>query len=138
MSLNKETTDFAYRLGRLFAVLERAQQDAAGGPNRLNATIKDRFFSSASSTPAAVFPNLIRLASSHNSKSRYGGIREREIGEILSVLDPQAGFPAQLNIQEQGLFILGYYQQKESFYTKKLSSDGDEEAGEGSQEQAVQ
>lgn len=136
--VNKETTDPAYRLGRLFAVLERAQQDAAGGPNRLNATIKDRFFSSASSTPAAVFPNLIRLASSHNSKSKYGGIREREIGEILSALDPQAGFPVQLNIQEQGLFILGYYQQRESFFSKKASADVELETDESAQEQVVQ
>lgn len=120
MILNRETRDSAYRLGRLFAVLEKAQQDAAGGPNRLNATIKDRFFSSASSTPAAVFPNLLRLSSSHTSKSKYGDYREREKAEILSTFDPaEGGFPTQLNLQEQGLFFLGYYQQKEDFYTKK-------------------
>ncbi|MCL6457910.1 MAG: type I-C CRISPR-associated protein Cas8c/Csd1, partial [Gorillibacterium sp.] len=124
VSLNKETTDPGYRLGRLFAVLERAQQDAAGGPNRLNATIKDRFFSSASATPAAVFPNLIRLASTHTSKSKYGGFREREMGEILDVFDPEnGGFPVQLSIQEQGLFFIGYYQQKEEFFSHIKSNE---------------
>lgn len=126
VSLNKETKNPGYRLGRLFAVLERAQQDAAGGPNRINATIKDRFFSSASSTPLAVFPNLLRLSQSHMSKAnntgkyKLGNIRDKEISEIMEGLD---GFPARLNLQEQGMFILGYYHQKEDFFSRSNADD---------------
>ncbi|MDO3409433.1 type I-C CRISPR-associated protein Cas8c/Csd1 [Saccharibacillus sp. CPCC 101409] len=106
--LNENAQPVAYRLGRLFAVLERAQTDAAGGPNRLNATIKDRYFGSASSTPAAVFPILLRLAQHHMSKAEYGRFRDREIGAILQGVD---GFPNHLDLKQQGLFMLGYYHQ---------------------------
>lgn len=83
---NEEAQPVAYRLGRLFAVLERAQIEASGGYGKLNTTIKDRYFSSASTTPLAVFPNLIRLAQAHisNPKAKYGKYRDREIAEVLS------------------------------------------------------
>lgn len=107
---NEEAQPVAYRLGRLFAVLERAQIEASGGYGKLNTTIKDRYFSSASTTPLAVFPNLIRLAQAHisNPKAKYGKYRDREIAEVLSGVPV---FPTHLNLQEQGLFILGYYHQ---------------------------
>lgn len=112
MGLNTEAEIPAYRLGRLFAVLERAQQDAAGGAGKLNATIKDRYFSSASTNPAAVFPILIKLAQHHMSKSKFGDFRDREMQDILQGVD---NFPVHLDIQQQGLFILGYYHQKQNF-----------------------
>ncbi|GGJ23370.1 type I-C CRISPR-associated protein Cas8c/Csd1 [Paenibacillus hunanensis] len=105
--LNEEAQSVAYRLGRLFAVLERAQTDAAG-QKRLNATIKDRYFGSASSTPASVFPILLRLAQHHMSKAEYGKSRDREIGSILQGVD---AFPNHLDLKQQGLFMLGYYHQ---------------------------
>lgn len=124
---NKETQPVAYRLGRLFAVLERAQIEASGGYGKLNTTIKDRYFSSASTTPLAVFPNLIRLAQAHisNPKAKYGKFRDRDIGEVLSGVPK---FPTHLNLEEQGLFILGYYHQAQ--HTSKPSgSDTGSEAG---------
>ena len=110
VGLNSESTDTAYLLGRLFAVLEKAQQEA--NPN-LNATIRDRFFGSASATPRAVFPQLLRLAQHHIEKAEYGALLDRRIEEIMVKLD---GFPSHLSLSEQGMFMLGYYHQREAFY----------------------
>jgi CRISPR-associated protein Csd1 len=115
VSLNEERTDAAYLLGRLFAVLEKAQQDAASG-GKLNATIRDRYFGAASATPQSVFPVLLRLAQHHIAKSEYGGIVDRQVEAIIGELD---GFPTHLNLEEQGDFIIGYYHQRQAFYIKK-------------------
>ncbi|MEJ8304445.1 type I-C CRISPR-associated protein Cas8c/Csd1 [Saccharibacillus sacchari] len=117
--LNEEAQSVAYRLGRLFSVLERAQMDAAGGPGRLNATIKDRYFGSASATPAAVFPILLRLAQHHMAKAEYGRFRDRDIAGILQGVDE---FPNHLDLKQQGLFMLGYYHQ--TAYRAPAKSDG--------------
>ncbi|QDX90933.1 type I-C CRISPR-associated protein Cas8c/Csd1 (plasmid) [Brevibacillus laterosporus] len=115
VALNEQTRDIPYRLGRLFAVLEKAQADAVGGKNKLNRTIKDRFFSSAVTTPGIVFPSLIVTANYHMSESTYGFLRERNIEEILEDVN---NFPSHLNSQQQGVFILGYYHQKQHMYKK--------------------
>ncbi|MEY9091620.1 type I-C CRISPR-associated protein Cas8c/Csd1 [Paenibacillus sp. RC84] len=119
VSLNESTQNSAYRLGRAFAVLERAQQEAAGGRKKLNATIKDRYFSAASARPAAVFPVLFRLSQHHISKAEYGFKRDEELQHILSGVQ---AFPRHLNNHEQGLFVLGYYHQKEQFYSKQTEN----------------
>jgi CRISPR-associated protein Csd1 len=113
MSLNEESTNSAYRLGRLFAVLEKVQEDASGGS--LNATIKDRYFGSASATPASIFPILIRLAQHHVAKAEYGRLADRRIEEIVTGLE---SFPKRLDLNDQGLFILGYYHQRNAFFRK--------------------
>ena len=112
MSLDEKNTNRGYRLGRLFAVLERVQQDANPG---LNATIRDRYFGAASATPRAVFPQLLRLAQHHVAKATYGGGSDRLIEAIVSDLDD---FPTHLSLKDQGLFILGYYHQRQAFYKK--------------------
>jgi CRISPR-associated protein Csd1 len=117
MSLNEENTNSGYLLGRLFALLERAQEKALGG--NLNATIRDRYFGSASATPAAVFPILLRLSQHHLSKDEYGFVIDKKIREVVNLLDGDTGFPRHLNINDQGFFMLGYYQQKQAFYSKK-------------------
>lgn len=122
MSLNKEKKDTAYLLGRLFAVLEKAQLDALG---KVNATIKDRFYGAASATPASVFPRLLRLSQHHIAKADYGYISDNNIAEITENLDN--GFPAHLNLQEQGLFAIGYYQQRNDLWRKKQKKDKGEE-----------
>jgi len=106
MSLDTERRETAYLLGRLFAVLEKAQLDALG---KVNATIKDRFFSAASATPASVFPRLLRLSQHHIEKADYGHVSDRRIAEIMEHVDI---FPAHMNLQDQGLFAIAYYQQK--------------------------
>jgi len=105
----------AYLLGRLFAVLEKVQEDANPG---INATIRDRYFSAASATPRAVFPQLLRLAQHHIAKAQYGQVSDRLIESILADL---SDFPTHLDLGEQGLFMLGYYHQRQAFYEK--SSD---------------
>lgn len=113
VSLDKENRNVAYLLGRLFAVLEKAQQDAIPGAN---ATIKDRFYGSASATPRIVFPQLLRLAQHHIEKSEYGRARDRQIEEILGHIKE---FPAHMALDQQGMFAIGYYHQRQDFYTKK-------------------
>lgn len=118
--LDVNQTDPAYRLGRLFAVLERIQAAAQPG---INATIRDRYYGAASSTPGAVFPTLIRLKSGHLKKLTPGleSFFEKLVGEICgSVEQPAlATFPRQLDLHAQGLFALGYYHQRQSLYARK-------------------
>ena len=119
--LDLSNTQTSYRLGRLFAVLERAQEIANPG---INATIRDRYYGAASSTPVAVFTTLLRLEKSHLKKMPSGQANwiESLIGEVL---EPVADFPKHLSLPEQGRFALGYYQQRQFFFTKKPSpTDG--------------
>lgn len=108
-------TDTAYRLGSLFAALEKTQEDANPG---LNATIRDRYYGAASSTPASVFPTLLRLKNHHVGKLRPGQAvnREKLIGEIMDGLND---FPGFLPLPAQARFALGYYHLRQNFYKKK-------------------
>ncbi len=112
MALNKEETNTAYRLGRLFAALEKVQQNAIPGANT---TIKDRYYGSASATPRTVFPQLLRLAQHHIQKAEYGRTTDKIIEDVMQGLE---AFPAHLSLDEQGLFALGYYHQRRNFYIK--------------------
>jgi len=119
MTLNENSTNQAYLLGRLFSVLEKAQQDAAA-PAKLNATIKDRYFTSACATPASVFPVLLRLSQHHISKAKYGFVIDELIAKIMGKLDVDNNpIPSNLSLDEQGIFILGYYHQRSNLYIKK-------------------
>jgi CRISPR-associated protein Csd1 len=113
--LDPNNPDNAYRLGRLFAVLEKTQEDASPG---LNATIRDRYYGAASSTPAAVFSTLLRLKNHHVAKLHPGQAvnREKLIGEIMDGLDK---FPGHLPLPAQARFALGYYHQRQDFFKKK-------------------
>lgn len=119
----------AYRLGRLFATLERIQEDAAGGPGKLNATIRDRYYSAASSTPAAVFSTLLRLEKHHLGKLSQGLaiVREKLIGEIMEGFDPATFPPRHLALPDQARFALGYYHQRQAFFTKHEPTSTPEE-----------
>ena len=112
MALDKGSTNVAYRLGRLFAVLEKAQKDAIPGANT---TIKDRYYGSASATPSIVFPQLLRLSQHHIQKADYGYAADKMIEEIMQGIQ---GFPTHLSLDDQGLFAIGYYHQRKDFYTK--------------------
>ena len=112
MSLDRKSTNVAYRLGRLFAILEKAQKDAIPGANT---TIKDRFYGSASATPSVVFPQLLRLAQHHIQKAEYGNRTDRMIEEVMCGLTQ---FPSHLSLNDQGMFAIGYYHQRQAFFTK--------------------
>ncbi len=117
VSLNPEYEATGYQLGRLFATLERLQEAANPG---LNATIRDRYFSAASSAPVTVFSTLMRL-SNHHLKKLDGGMPvyfEKQLGEIITRL-PAAPFPARLDLEAQGEFAIGYYQQRQEFFKPK-------------------
>ena len=119
VSLDKENTNVGYRLGRLFAVLEKIQEEANPG---LNATIRDKFYASASSTPNAVFGNLMRLKNHHLGKISQGRsiYFERLLGEVIAEIPT---FPSHLSLDEQGDFAIGYYHQRQDFFTKKESAE---------------
>ncbi|NLT35919.1 MAG: type I-C CRISPR-associated protein Cas8c/Csd1 [Gaiellales bacterium] len=116
VSLDGSREDPAYRLGRLFAVLEKTQADALGGG--INSTIRDRFYSSASTTPAAVFPRLLRTYQHHLAKLETGRKISRE-KLVQDVLDPIESFPAHFVLQDQGLFALGYYHQMNDLFRSR-------------------
>lgn len=128
VGLNEERTDAPYVLGRLFSVLESIQEASS---SNLNATIKNRYYDSASATPSVVFPLVINLSDKHLKKLErdnkglavhYGKMR----GELLDKID---AFPKRLTLEEQGDFILGYHHQTQKRYEKKnRDANQDQEA----------
>lgn len=126
MALNEQCDIPAYLLGRLFAVLEKLQQEAIPG---INATIKDRYFTSACASPRSVFPTLVHLSTHHVSKTadEYGKYRDSQIRDIINMLKAPdhvlakngPPYPSRLSIDEQGLFVVGYYHQVKAFYVPK-------------------
>ena len=101
-------------VGTAFATLEKIQEEASPG---INATIRDRFYGSASATPVAAFPHLMKLKNHHLSKLENRGRAvnlERMIGEIMDAL---SDFPAHLSQPDQGRFAVGYYHQRQAFFT---------------------
>ena len=116
VSLNPDSSNIPYNLGRLFSVLEGIQSSANPG---INATIKDKYFNSASATPAIVFPVLLNLAQKH-LKKLDSGLRtyyDKQLTKLLSKLGEV--YPARLNLPQQGSFQLGYYHQTQARFEKK-------------------
>lgn len=119
VSLDLSNMNPGYRLGRLFAVFEKLQEEANPG---INATIRDRYFGSASSNPLVAFSTLNRLKNHHLAKLASRGLaihRERLIGEIMSGISPDDPFPARLSLSDQGRFAVGYYHQRQAFFEKQ-------------------
>lgn len=124
MTLDKTNPSIGYRMGRLFAVLEKIQEEA--NP-KINATIRDRYYGAASSTPVAVFSTLLKLKNHHLAKLENRGRAvnlERIIEEIIGGIET---FPAHLTMDEQGRFAIGYYHQRRDFFTKKDEFEKKEE-----------
>lgn len=125
LALNQDSNNKAYLLGRMFAVLEKAQQDATSG---INTTIRDKYFTSACTTPSRVFPTLLSLASHHIAKSDYGYRSDKLISQILDKLEVDSDpFPKNLTLEDQGIFYLGYYHQRQSHYVKSVKEDKKDE-----------
>lgn len=121
MALNENCNDVSYVLGRMFSLLENIQQSA--NPH-INTTIKERYFNSACATPASVFPILLKLANTHLSKLDGGKAVyfKKKMGALMDkIMMPDEGipFPARLTSEEQGVFILGYYQETQARYKGK-------------------
>lgn len=121
VSLDTANTNPGYRIGRLFAVLEKIQEEASPG---INATIRDRYYSSASGTPSSVFPILMRMKNHHLGKLEKGReiYFEKLLGEVVGEI-ASYGFPAQLSLADQGRFAIGYYHQRQAFFTKSSKTE---------------
>lgn len=119
MSLDTDNTNPGYALGRLFATLEKLQARAIGDPN---ASIRERFYGAASTTPVTVFPRLLKLATHHLGKVSNPEFFEKLIEDIICGGDWQKGFPSNLDNIEQGMFAIGYWQQRQAFFQKKNAS----------------
>ncbi len=119
VSLNPDSTDIPYTLGRLFSVLEAIQSSANPG---VSATIKDKYFNSAAATPATIFPILGKLAQAHLRKLQRSNkglcvMYEKQLGELSDVVGTH--YPVRLSLPQQGSFQLGYYHQTQVRYQKK-------------------
>lgn len=121
MSLDLDNKNSGYLCGRLFAVLEKIQEDAQPG---INTTIKDRYYGAASSTPVTVFGRLLNLSNHHlvklggGSKTYY----EKMIQEIMDKIDPN-GLPAHLSLDDQSRFAIGYYHQRQDLFIRKKKDE---------------
>jgi CRISPR-associated protein Csd1 len=119
MELDISQPSIGYQLGRLFATLEKIQEEA--NP-RINTTIRERFYGAACTTPVTVFTNLLRLKNHHLAKIKNQGrvvYFEKLLGEIMANLRE---FPAYLALQEQGRFAIGYYHQRQTFFLKRADN----------------
>lgn len=134
MALDKQNDNIAYLAGRLFAVLEQIQQASLG--KGVNATIRDRFYASASTRPNMVMGRLIALSNHHLSKLRKEkpGLAvnlEKLLGEIFALIPAEAPtFPATFSLDEQSLFAVGYYHQKVDTYRKEETDNPTEETNQ--------
>lgn len=122
MSLNRDNSSVGYLLGRLFAVMEKAQRDAAD--DELNATIRDKYIGSASVTPARVMPTLMHGCQNHLSDLRkkkpgLNVILEKELDEIVGRKLSDNPYPSTLSMEEQGEFFIGYYQERVDLWTSR-------------------
>lgn len=123
VSLDPANKNVGYVLGRLFATLERVQDTASPG---IQSGIRERYYASASATPVAAFPTLMKLKNHHLRKIESRGAvinLERLIGSITADV---TDFPAVLSLADQGRFALGYYHQRQDFFTSKKAEAPEE------------
>ena len=124
MSLDKEEQNKGYRLGRLFAVLEKAQTDALGS---VNTSLRERYIGAASTRPCLVFPQLLKTAQFHISKraKQHPGYDIRFSRLVSEIMDGMTAFPPVLSLEDQGRFMLGYYHQNKALYPQKTADDAE-------------
>ncbi|MBP9229633.1 MAG: type I-C CRISPR-associated protein Cas8c/Csd1 [Azonexus sp.] len=115
VSLNEENTDPGYRLGRLFAALERVQERAQGN---LNASIRERYYGALSSTPVTVLPLLMKLKNHHLAKLPNRGEAVNLEKLLGAIVDGLGDIPTRLSLAEQARFAVGYYHQRQAFFSK--------------------
>lgn len=119
--LNKDNQNQGYLCGRLFAVIDKIQEDANGIHS-----IRERYMNSASATPATVFATMLNLSSHHLEKLSVGRqvYYEKLKQEIIAKLDAD-GFPSHLDLQDQGRFFVGYYHQRQDFFAAKENNESE-------------
>ncbi len=120
--LDKDNQNHGYLCGRLFAVLDKIQEEANGIHS-----VRERYMNAASTTPAAVFATILNLSSHHSENLSSEGRRiyfEKLKQEIMSKISAD-GFPAHLDLQDQGRFFVGYYHQRQEFFTSKSENNNE-------------
>ncbi|MEI6638900.1 MAG: type I-C CRISPR-associated protein Cas8c/Csd1 [Chlorobium sp.] len=125
VALDTANNNPGYRLGRLFAVLEKIQEEANPG---LNATIRDRFYGAASSSPVTVFPQLLKLKNHHLAKLENVGRKinfERMLTEIFDGIGSE--MPSHLAMEDQSRFAIGYYHQRQALFTSSSNNENKKE-----------
>jgi len=120
VALDKENNNPGYRLGRLFAALEKIQEEAQPG---INATIRDRFYGSASTSPVTVFSQLLKLKNHHLAKLENPAFKVAHEKRLAEIFDPIKAFPAHLSMEQQAQFAIGYYHQRQDFFKKKNNGE---------------
>lgn len=123
MKLNEDTEYMPYVLGRLFAEFEDIQRNAIK-----KETLRERYFNAASSTPAVIFPQLTKLSNSHmrvlgRENKGLQVKKDKELGALFDKI--HANLPLRLSLEDQGIFMIGYYHQKQKFYEKKSNSESE-------------
>lgn len=121
--MDKDNTNQGYLCGRLFAVLDKIQEEANN-----QHSIRERYMNSASSTPAAVFSTILNLSNHHIDNLKSDGRKiyfEKLKQEIISKIDAD-GFKSQLDLQDQGRFFIGYYHQRQDFFTKNEENSNEQ------------
>lgn len=120
--LDKDNTNQGYLCGRLFAVLDKIQEEANN-----QHSIRERYMNAASSTPAAVFSTILNLSNHHIDNLKNEGRKfyfEKLKQEIVSKIDA-GGFKSQLDLQDQGRFFIGYYHQRQDFFMKNEENNNE-------------
>jgi CRISPR-associated protein Csd1 len=125
VSLNEENTDPGYRLGRLFAALERVQERAQGN---LNASIRERYYGAFSATPVTVLPLLMKLKNHHLAKLPNRGEAVNLEKLLGAIVDGLGDVPARLSLAQQARFAVGYYHQRQAFFVKPDTETPDQSA----------
>lgn len=129
-SVDNENVDVAYVAGRIFAVLESIQYFAMGG--NVNAGIRERFFTFASTNPAPAFGRLVNMTQHHISKlkAEKAGLAVNLDKDLQALFSKITAFPSFFSLEEQGQFAVGYYHQKEEQMKKKDIKEGEEKTDE--------
>lgn len=122
VNLNESCTYLPYLLGRLFAVMEKAQIESAGGKENIKRTIRDSYFVSAASTPSSIFQKLFQLSEYHmrkleRDKPWFAHRLSRERTCIMS--EVKETIPSRFTAEESNSFYIGYYHQMQKLYEKK-------------------
>ncbi len=128
MDINEESDYLPYVLGRMFSIYEQIQLAAIPG---VNTTIKDKYFTSASTTPARIFPILGDLAAKHMRKTWQSKGLKIKLDKALGELTQKVGdrYPSRLSLEERGAFQLGYYFENQKRFNKVNKNNGDVEQG---------
>ena len=140
VSIDHDSDNIAYNLGRLFAAYAYAEKSVADR----GATIRDKYMGAASATPRRVFPIVMRgyehnragLAKD-NSKKGLGKLADMAVKEIMERLPGSGELPATLPLEDQGRFFVGYYHQERSFYQSRGPGGADDRPFNGGTEAAT-